>query len=159
NLSLETRLIDDLMDHARIKSGKLRLDRENTNAHDLLKHVVEICADDLRTAHLTLALDLGAKRHYVSADPVRLSQVLWNLLKNAIKFTPADGTVTVRSRDADARGGCGSRSRLVLEISDTGIGMEPDEVSRFDANSEQIGPTAANPQAGLGLGLVISRAI
>ena len=66
---------------------------------------MEICREDIRSKGIPLALDLAATRHHVNADPARFQQVLWNLIKNAIKFTPDGGTVTVRSRDSDGRGG------------------------------------------------------
>ena len=102
NVNLEVRLIDDLLDLTRIRGGKLHLKREAVDAHELIHRVAEICRDDLAPAGLRLALDLAARRHDVDADPIRLQQVLWNLLKNAIKFTPEGGTVTVRTRDGEA---------------------------------------------------------
>ncbi len=95
NLNMEVRLIDDLLDLTRVRGGKLHLKREAVDAHELIHRVAEICRDDVRAAGLHLDLDLAARRHDIDADPIRLQQVLWNLLKNAIKFTPVGGTVTV----------------------------------------------------------------
>ena len=108
NVALEARLIDDLLDLTRIRGGKLHLERAVIDAHELIHQVVEICREDLRSKGLRLVLDLAARRHHVDADPTRLQQVLWNLIKNAIKFTPPGGTITVRSRD-DERIGPGRR--------------------------------------------------
>jgi CheY-like chemotaxis protein len=118
----------------------------------LIYHAVEICRDDLSARQLTFTADLAAPRHHVNADAVRLEQVFWNLLKNAIKFTPEGGAVTVRSfNDPDGS--------LCVQISDTGVGIEPEALPRvFDA----FGPDRAHPDArrgGLGLGLAISRSL
>ncbi|MFI5460456.1 MAG: ATP-binding protein [Isosphaerales bacterium] len=130
-MSLEARLIDDLLDGTRIRSGKLHLEREVVDAHELVQHVVEICRDDLHSARLQLALDLAARRHNVDADPARLQQVLWNLIKNAIKFTPAGGILTVPSRDLDGSALGTPDTGLILEVSDTGIGIETDMLPRI----------------------------
>ena len=145
NVTLEARLIDDLLDLTRIRGGKLHLERAVVDAHELVHHVVEICREDLRSRRLQLALELAARRHHVDADPARLQQVLWNLIKNAIKFTPHGGTVTVRSRDADGwpRGATGTG--LILEVSDTGIGIEPDMLPRIFEIFEQGGLSSSVP--------------
>src|SRR5262249_45042104 len=159
NVALEARLIDDLLDLTRIRHDKLRLERAIIDAHELVHQVVEICGVDLRSARLELTLDLAARRHHVDADPVRLQQVLWNLIKNAIKFTQAGGMVTVRSRDEDGRPLGAAGTELILEISDTGIGIEPDRLPRIFEMFEQGGSSSAARSEGLGLGLMISRSI
>src|SRR5262249_27256229 len=165
NVNMEVRLIDDLLDLTRVRGGKLHLRREVVDAHELIHRVAEICREDLDAAGLRLTLDLAARRHDVDADPIRLQQVLWNLLKNAIKFTPAGGTITVRSRNgaggAGAGAGAGRRSAatLVVSISDTGIGIDPGVLPRIFDMFEQGGAEAARRSGGLGLGLTISRSI
>src|SRR5262249_31724508 len=144
NVALEARLIDDLLDLARIRGGQLRLERAIVDAHDLVQQVVEICRTDLRSARLELALDLAARRHHVDVDPARFQQVLWNLIKNAIKFTGAGGMVTVRSRDAGGSPPGTAGADLILEISDTGIGIEPDRLPRiFEMFEQGRSPSAA----------------
>jgi len=159
NVSLEARLIDDLLDRTRIRSGKLHLEREVIDAHDLVHHVVEICREDLRSAGLQLALDLAARLRNVDADPARLQQVLWNLIKNAIKFTPPEGIVTVRSRNADGSPKGTAGTSLIIEVSDTGVGIEPDVLPRIFDIVEQEGLSSSRRGGGLGLGLLISRSI
>jgi PAS domain S-box-containing protein len=159
NVALEARLIDDLLDLTRIRGGKLHLERETVDAHELVHHVVEICREDLRLARLRLALDLAARRHQLDADPARFHQVLWNLIKNAIKFTPSGGTVTVRSYDAAGSPSGTTGTGLILEVSDTGIGIEPDVLPRIFDLFEQGGLSPARQFGGLGLGLMISRSI
>jgi len=159
NVSLEARLIDDLLDRTRICSGKLHLEREVIDVHGLVYHVVETCREDLRSARLQLALDLAARRPDLDADPARLRQVLWNLIKNAIKFTPPEGTVTVRSRNAVGRPDGTTGTSLILEVSDTGVGIEPDVLPRIFDIFEQEGLSSSRRTGGLGLGLLISRSI
>jgi signal transduction histidine kinase/CheY-like chemotaxis protein len=165
NVNLEVRLIDDLLDLTRVRGGKLHLKREAVDAHELIHRVAEICRDDLEAAALGLVLDLAARRHDVDADPIRLQQVLWNLVKNAIKFTPPGGTVTIRTRDGqgDASGDAADDGRaaamLIVAVSDTGVGIEADMLPRIFDMFEQGGAEAARRSGGLGLGLTISRSI
>jgi signal transduction histidine kinase/ActR/RegA family two-component response regulator len=161
NVNLEVRLIDDLLDLTRIRGNKLHLKCEVVDAHELVQRVAEICQDDLRSAELQLVLDLAARRHDIEADPIRLQQVLWNLIKNAIKFTPAGGTVTIRTCDGEEiRTGEGpSVAGLVIAVSDTGIGIEPEMASRIFGIFEQGSASRARRSGGLGLGLTISRSI
>jgi len=163
NVVLESRLIDDLLDFARIGRGKLTLHPEIVDAHELINHVARICQDDLRFASLQLDVYLSARRHHLNADPVRIQQVLWNLIKNAIKFTPAGGSITVRSANKEGgengNGQGTNGSRLIIEVSDTGIGIEPDSLTRiFDVFEQGDGPHTSC-SGGLGLGLSISRSI
>jgi PAS domain S-box-containing protein len=157
NVELEARLIDDLLDVTRISRGKLRLGRKVVDAHPLVLQAVEICRDEIATAGLGLELDLSACGHHVEADPARLQQIVWNLVKNAAKFTPAGGAIAVRSRDAAE--GEGEAGLWVLEVSDTGVGIEPGLLPRiFDAFEQ--GDAASAPQfGGLGLGLTIGRTL
>jgi PAS domain S-box-containing protein len=159
NVVLEARLIDDLLDLARIDRGALQLRREVIDAHQMVSHVIEICAADLRQSGVALSVELAARDHHVDADPIRFQQVLWNLIKNAIKFTPRSGHVAVRSRDALDVSLRGSTGGLVIEVSDTGIGIEPAAISRIFDVMEQGGTTATRQFGGLGLGLTLSRSI
>ena len=148
NVELEARLIDDLLDLTRITRGKLQLHLRNSDAHDLLGHAMEIVRDDIRSRKLQLSVELFASDHRVLADSSRLQQVFWNVLKNASKFTPDHGAVTVRTFNPKPKA-------LKIEISDTGVGIEPEHLEKvFDA-FEQVGTR----REGLGLGLAISKAI
>jgi PAS domain S-box-containing protein len=159
NVSLEARLIDDLLDLTRIRTGKLHLRREMTDAHELVHQVVEICRDSLCSAGIEVILDLAARHRHLEVDPARMQQVLWNLINNAIKFTPAGGTITVRSRESDACLAGTSAASLILEVSDTGIGIEPDALSRIFEGSANGQRGSDQRHGGLGLGLLISRSI
>ncbi len=104
NIVLEVRLIDDLLDLSRIRRGSLHLQRELADAHQLIQNVIDLCRDDLHNANIQLKVDLRAHWHHADADPIRFQQALWNLIKNAIKFTPTGGVVTVRSHNGEGTG-------------------------------------------------------
>src|SRR5208282_930041 len=97
NVELEARLIDDLLDLTQITQGKLNLTFETADAHQLLHSAVQICSNEISAKKLTVQIGLEAVEYSVRADVVRLQQVFWNLIKNAVKFTPRDGQVTLRS--------------------------------------------------------------
>ncbi len=152
NVELETRLIDDLLDHTRISRGKVELHLAPTDLHGRLLQTLAICESDARGRRIELVSELGATRSWILADPARLQQVLWNLMKNGIKFTPEGGAVTVRTADAGDGG-------LVIEVRDTGVGIEPERLPRvFDA-FEQGGREVTRMFGGLGLGLAISKGL
>ena len=159
NIDLEAHLIDDLLDVTRIERGKLHLKRAVIDAHEHIDRAMEICAGAAASVDVTLGAQLGAGLHHIDADPTRFQQVLWNLLHNAIKFTPPGRTVTIRSWNRDdprpGEGGCW----LVIEVIDQGMGIEPELLPRIFDAFEQGGPTTARKFGGLGLGLAISRSI
>ena len=89
NIELEARLIDDLLDLSRIVRGRLRLELEVVDIHKLIRRAMEICRDETLVAGLHVLTDLKAQHHHVRADHARIMQVVWNLIRNAAKFTPA----------------------------------------------------------------------
>lgn len=151
NIDLEVKLIDDLLDMSRVATGKLRLNLAPVGVHDLLGHVFEICADDLESKHLALAVDLGAEDDHVIADPARLQQVFWNLLKNAVKFTSPNGKISVRTLTP-------GEGRLAVEVRDSGVGISAGELPKVFEAFEQ-GDLKTGGQSGLGLGLAICKAL
>jgi PAS domain S-box-containing protein len=155
NIVLEARLIDDLLDVTRIEQGKLQLRREVVDAHVLIDRVLDICGDDVLNANLTLISRLKAESCYVDVDPARLQQVLWNVLKNAIKFTPAEKTITIGTRNREDP----SATWLVVEVIDQGVGIEPEMLPRIFDLFEQGEHSTGRSPGGLGLGLAISRSI
>jgi two-component system, chemotaxis family, CheB/CheR fusion protein len=148
NVELEMRLIEDLLDLTRIARGQLTLQLRQVDAHELLQSALEIVRSEIEQRHLTPVVALTASRHELIADAPRLQQVFWNLLRNACKFTPENGTISVRSYNP-------SPSRITIEISDNGIGIEPQFVGKVFNAFEQ----ADSKSQGLGLGLVISKAV
>jgi PAS domain S-box-containing protein len=148
NLELEMRLIEDVLDLSRIARGKLTLQLRKADAHELLQSALEIVRSDIEQRHLTPFVALEASRHELVADAPRLQQVFWSVLHNACKFTPENGTISVRSYNPSPR-------RITIEISDNGIGIEPQFVEKVFYAFEQ----ADSQSEGLGLGLAISKAI
>jgi CheY-like chemotaxis protein len=152
NVELEARLIDDMLDITRVIQGKLALQRVPVDLHDTIRRAVEITAAAAAVKSIAPVLELRAGRAGVAGDPERLQQVFINLLGNAIKFTPAAGSVTVATRTDDARG------RIVVRITDTGIGLRADEIGRIFqpfAQGSHAGETGSPVYGGLGLGLAI----
>ncbi len=148
NVELEMRLIEDMLDLTRIARGKLTLQLRKADAHELLQSALEIVRSDIEQRHLTPFVALTASRHELIADTPRLEQVFWSVLHNACKFTPENGTISVRSYNPNPR-------RITIEISDNGIGIEPQFVEKVFYAFEQ----ADSQSEGLGLGLAISKAI
>ena len=102
NVELEARLIDDLLDVTRISRGKLQLNLQTVDVHRTLRLALEICQRDVDEKGLRVEMELGAPAHHVRADPARLQQIFWNLLKNAVKFTPRSKRIVVRSTNVAA---------------------------------------------------------
>ena len=151
NVELEARLIDDLLDVTRISKGKLRMDRQVLPLDSVLRDAMRICESEIAKKQVTVALELQAQNHSVEGDGARLLQAFWNLLQNAVKFTPAGGDITVRTRGGD--------DRVTVEIVDTGIGIEPEALPRiFDAFG-QADESISRRFGGLGLGLALSKAL
>ena len=155
NVELETRLIDDLLDLTRITRGKLELHREHIAIGQLIENAINTCLPDLTAKHLQLVRDLENPGQKLFVDGARITQVLWNLLKNSIKFTPAGGTITVKLRFSNA----GPNGVVSVVVHDTGIGIPAEQIAHvFDA-FEQGGRRITQQFGGLGLGLAISKAI
>jgi PAS domain S-box-containing protein len=159
NIELEARLIDDLLDVSLLVRGDLRLELETVDAHQAIHRAVEICQPEVAAADLKIALGLAATESHVRADRARLLQILWNLIRNAAKFTPAGGALTIRTRNTDEPAPGASGGWLVVEFHDTGIGIEPGVLARIFAPFEQGPPDQRRRFGGLGLGLSISRSL
>lgn len=152
NIELEARLIDDMLDITRIIQGKLALQRVPVDIHDTIRHALETTGAAAAARAIVPTVELRARHCRVSGDPARLQQILINLVGNAIKFTPPGGAVTV-STDADE-----PRGEIVIRITDTGIGLSPEELARIFqpfAQGSHAGETGSPVYGGLGLGLAI----
>ena len=158
SIDMEARLIDDLLDITRISQGKLRLNRYTVDAHALVRQAVAICRDEIDSQRLHLDVDLAAAEHHVEADPARLQQIVWNLIKNAVKFTPAGGRLAIRSRNGSPAEDDG-RARLLVEVRDSGIGIAPDVLPKIFDAFEQGEANVTRQFGGLGLGLAVSRSL
>ena len=150
NVQLQARLIDDLLDLTRIARGMLHLELEECNAHKIIKNAVEIAHSALAAKQIDVSTELKAKKYHILADCIRLQQVFWNLINNAVKFTPQGGKITIRTSN-DKSGG------FHFEITDTGIGIEPQRLASLFQPFEQADPSVSRQFGGLGLGLAISK--
>lgn len=151
NIALEARLIDDLLDLTRIVRGKLTLEPEVVDTHELLQSVAGMYRSEIQARQIALNLNLNARSNFLKADPGRLQQVFWNILKNAAKFTAPGGRIEIRT--IDEPGG-----QLRITFSDTGIGMTPSLLQRLFQPFEQGSDEIVRRSGGLGLGMAISKA-
>lgn len=151
NVSLEARLIDDLLDVTRIAHNKLKLTLEMVDAHEVIESALQICRQDADDKDIKLEQQFEASRFQLRADPARLNQVFWNLIKNAVKFTPAGGRITVRTWNEGPY--------FVSEVRDTGAGIALDRLDSIFERFEQGGAAVTRQFGGLGLGLAISKAM
>ena len=145
----QRQLIEDLLDTSRITSGKLRLEMRFTELAPLVKQSVDSVLPTAEAKGVTVATDLGASVGVVLADPDRLRQVVWNLLVNAVKFTPAGGRIDV---------GLWRRGREVeIRVTDTGRGIDPGFLPHVFEPFRQAESSTTRAYGGLGLGLAICR--
>src|SRR5207253_8149235 len=119
NVQLQARLIDDLLDLTRITRGKLHLDLEGCDAHTVIRDAIETASSAIAAKKLKLSTELNAKQHYILADCIRLQQVFWNLINNAVKFTSEGGQIAIRTFNDES-------DCFHFEIADNGIGIEPE---------------------------------
>jgi PAS domain S-box-containing protein len=150
NVKLQARLIDDLLDLTRITRGKLRIDFEICDAHSVIRNAVEIAGSAIAAKGIRLSTGLNANQHHIKADPIRLQQVFWNLINNAVKFTPHAGEIAIRTSSDD-------RGSFHFDITDNGIGIEPERLSSLFRPFEQADASVTRQFGGLGLGLAISK--
>jgi signal transduction histidine kinase/methylmalonyl-CoA mutase cobalamin-binding subunit len=156
NIALEARLIDDMLDITRIARGKFELQLATVDIRPIIEHAIKTCcAHEAAEKMIVCHEHIADCEHVARVDPARLTQVFWNVLKNAIKFTPAGGQTFVRTRrETDAE-----RTWLVVEVQDTGIGIAPQILPRIFGAFEQGDRAITRQFGGLGLGLAISKAI
>jgi len=150
NVQLQARLIDDLLDITRLTRGKLELHFESVDAHALVRDAIEIANSAIAAKKLKLSTQLNADKHHISADSIRLQQVFWNLINNAVKFTAPGGQINIRTSNDD-------NGHFQFEITDNGIGIEIERLCSLFTPFEQGDPSITRQFGGLGLGLAISK--
>jgi signal transduction histidine kinase len=149
------RLIDDLLDVSRIASGKIVLQRQPVVLSSLIGSVVEANRGAITTAGLDFELRLDDPDRFIEVDATRFSQVIGNILQNAIKFTPPGGKITLRTQEEAGRSG--SPAQLVLSISDTGIGIEKSQLPAIFGLFTQVHTDSSSRHGGLGIGLALAQ--
>ena len=170
NIEVEARLIDDLLDINRIVRGKLELRRQVVDARSLLEHAMQnYCVDAAAKKQIRVSMKITADQTHVFVDSSRMTQVFWNLLQNACKFTPEGGSIDIRvyndyrrlgsTKLLSSNGEKDKLSELIVEVSDTGMGISRETLPRIFDAFEQGERSRGQGFGGLGLGLAISRAI
>jgi PAS domain S-box-containing protein len=149
NARAQVQLIGDLLDLSRIMSGKLRLDLQQVSIHDVVQAALDSAAPAADAKEIRLVSLLDPARAIVNGDAGRLQQVVWNLLTNAIKFTPRGGRVQVLLQRVN--------SHVEISVSDTGIGMPASFLPQVFERFSQRDGSSTRAHGGLGLGLAICK--
>ncbi len=145
-------LLDDLLDISRLRLGKLTLKRQTVALDVIVDAAIEATRGLLDAQSHVLTTDLQARDTLLDGDPVRLSQVVANLLSNAAKYTPPGGRITLSTREQG--------SKALIEVSDNGIGLEPSQIElMFEMFTQGAQPSGHGGQSGLGIGLALARNI
>jgi len=145
------RLVDDLLDVARITRGKLALRLETTDIGTVVDHALETCAPMLDQGHHKVRLSLPPRHLLVEGDPARLSQVVCNLINNATKFSAEGGDIDLAVKEEGAA--------VVLCVADHGIGIPPDRIEEIFEMFTQVDSVPEASKSGLGIGLTLARQI
>jgi len=143
------RLVDDLMDIARVSRGKVELRQERVALASIVQSAVETCRPQMDRAHHTLTVELPPQPVWLDGDPTRLAQVLANVMNNAAKYTPTGGRIAVRGKAVGAT--------VVIEVQDNGEGIAPELAGQVFDLFVQGPQTIAAAQGGLGIGLSLVR--
>jgi PAS domain S-box-containing protein len=151
NVELEMRLIDDLLDLTKVSEGKVQLQQQAVDAHAVLRSALEINQPEIALKQLVVSLSLWAAGCHVWADPARLQQIFWNVIKNAVKFTPQSGRIEITSTNVEGK--------LRITVADSGIGIQPEALGLLFDAFEQADESITRRYGGLGLGLTISKAL
>ena len=149
NARTQAQLIEELLDVSRIISGKLSFDMKTVNLASVIESAINVVRPAAQAKHIDIVYDCASQPGPVSGDPARLQQVVWNLLFNAVKFTPEGGRVEVRLERA------GSHVRVL--VSDTGKGISPEFLPHVFDRFRQADSSSTRTHGGLGLGLAIVR--
>ena len=147
NAVAQSKLIRDLLDLSRLRSGKLELNRENVSPVASIENAIETVRIDAESKGIDIEVIAPDDVMFVRADPVRLEQIIWNLLNNSVKFTPSGGRITVRlEEDAD---------EIVLTVSDNGQGIDASFLPHIFEIFRQADASTNRAQTGMGIGLAV----
>ena len=147
NAVAQSKLIRDLLDLSRLRSGKLELNRETVSPVNSIENAIETVRLDAQTKEISIDVVSPNDILFVQADPVRLEQIIWNLLNNSVKFTPQGGRITVRLEE--------DRHEIVLTVSDTGLGIDSSFLPHIFEIFRQADAGTNRSQAGMGIGLAV----
>ena len=149
NALAQSRLVRDLLDLSRLHIGKLSLNRETVSLMTVIKNAVETVRGDTAAKQIEIKVNAPEEIVFVDADPLRLEQVIWNLLNNAVKFTPAGGTITISLTT--------EKQQAVLVVEDTGQGIEQQFLPHVFEMFRQADASSSRPHSGMGIGLALVR--
>jgi signal transduction histidine kinase/CheY-like chemotaxis protein len=147
NAVAQSKLIRDLLDLSRLRSGKLQLNKETISLMVVVNNAIDTVRGDTATKGLSIEVAASDDALFVEGDPLRLEQIVWNLLNNSVKFTPAGGTITVRLGKQD--------QHAMLSVEDTGQGIEPSFLPHAFEMFRQSDGITTRAQSGLGIGLAV----
>jgi CheY-like chemotaxis protein/anti-sigma regulatory factor (Ser/Thr protein kinase) len=147
---MQTKLINDLVDSARVASGKIKLEYRPTEIFSVVRNVVDAQRPSLEARELNYRTEFGQERAFVMGDVNRLQQVFGNLLSNAIKFTPNGGNISITATTTN--------SHVMITIADSGEGITADALPTIFRQFSQVG-AGERKSVGLGLGLSIAKAL
>jgi CheY-like chemotaxis protein len=151
NAAAQLRLVEDLLDMARVISGKLRLDVKAVDIRALVQAAIDVVEPSAAAKHIAIGVSAGETPLVVNADPDRLQQAIWNVMSNAVKFTPGGGRIDVR---------VASKNRIVeVTVTDTGQGISAEFMPYLFDRFRQADASPSRRHGGLGLGLSLARQI
>ena len=156
NVELEARLIDDLLDLTAIVRGKVALQTNRVPIEEVVREAVSKIAPDAAARNVAIAVEGGSNNCLVECDAIRMQQAFWNILKNAVKFSPAGTTVSVTTQLEQRE------NHVCIIIKDSGIGMTPEELEKIFtafAQGDHAAGGGSHQFGGLGLGLAIARSV
>jgi signal transduction histidine kinase/CheY-like chemotaxis protein len=149
NAKAQAEIVDDILDVSRIITGNLYLNLEPTELTPVIETAINVVRPTAETKHIKIEIDFAGEPSLVSADAHRMQQVIWNLVSNSVKFTPAGGRVRVRTYQTEGH--------AHLEVSDTGQGIAADFLPHVFERFRQADSSTTRLHGGLGLGLAIVR--
>jgi PAS domain S-box-containing protein len=147
NAVAQSKLIRDLLDLSRLRSGKLELNRETVSPVASIENAIETVRMDADGKGVAIKVEAPEELLFVRGDPVRLEQIIWNLLNNSVKFTPRGGVITVRLEEED--------DEIVLTVSDNGQGIDSSFLPHIFEIFRQADPGTSRAQQGMGIGLAV----
>ena len=149
NALAQSQLVSDLLDLSRLHTGKVSLNREPVSLITIVNNAVETVRADAVEKSIQITVDSADDKLIVDGDPLRLEQVVWNLLNNAVKFTAAHGSIAVRLQKSD--------NEAALSVTDTGVGIDHEFLPHVFEMFRQADATSSRSHAGLGIGLALVR--
>ena len=151
NTRLQSQLVNDLLDMNRIITGKVRLDLQQVDLAELILAALDGIRPSAQAKKIQIETRFQPVTESIQGDPTRLQQIIWNLLNNAIKFTPTDGRVVINLRDAE--------NGVEIVVSDSGIGISAEFLPYVFNRFRQADSSTTRKHGGLGLGLAIVRSL